>query len=143
MGDFNINTFNESQKLYGIHSSNFSNIFLSHGYHKMIDKPTRCILSKRQNNSSLIDNIYTNFSINMNCKAGIVMTDFSDHYSIFLILADVKVSKIENLKTIRRFCEKNKSKFNYCLNKNHWNDTYSHPNSRKFYFISQFILFYF
>ena len=64
--------------------NDFQNTFLSYYFHPLITKPTRVF----KNKSSLLDNIYTNFSnIAVN---GILKTEFSDHYSLFCI---TKVAK--------------------------------------------------
>lgn len=126
MGDYNINTLNEIQHLYGTHTTNFSNLFLRYGYFKMINTPTRTIKSPTKNQNSLIDNIYTNYHINISCKSGVITTDFSDHYSMFLTLSDIDISKKENYVIRRSFCDKNISKFGSCLDKINWNNIYSY-----------------
>ena len=55
MGDYNINTLNEMQESANLNQE-FSNIFSSHYYHKLINLLTR----ERKESSILLDNIYTN-----------------------------------------------------------------------------------
>ena len=55
MGDFNANTLNEL-KNSSTYIHDFSNIFSTYYYHKLINLPTR----GRKQSSTLLDNIYTN-----------------------------------------------------------------------------------
>ena len=67
MGDYNINTLNEMQENETLNQE-FSNIFSSHYYHKLINLPTR----ERKNSSTLLDNIYTNIPDCYNtCTSGV------------------------------------------------------------------------
>lgn len=87
-GDFNINTLNNS---YGVHANHFSNLFVSNGYFKLITNATRVT----KHSESLIDNIYTNYTIDIDvCSAGTIITDFSEHYSIFMYF-DQNISDIQ------------------------------------------------
>ena len=67
-----------------MHTNQFSNLFLFHGYTKIIHKPTRV----QGNRQSLIDSIYTHMSFKENTKTGIILTSFSDHYSPFCVFND-------------------------------------------------------
>ena len=90
MGDYNINTLNEMQESANLNQE-FSNIFSSHYYHKLINLPTR----ERKDSSTLLDNIYTNIpDCYNNCTSG-VLTFFtqSDHYPIFTIRKNVMPPK--------------------------------------------------
>ena len=86
--------------------NDFHNTFLSYYFHPLITKPTRVFKYK----SSLLDNIYTNFS-NI-AVSGILKTEFSDHYSLFCITKEAKKndSKVSHIK--REFAEENISNFN-------------------------------
>ena len=55
MGDFNVNTLNELKNT-STHMHDFSNIFYTYYYHKLINLPTR----ECKQSSTLLDNIYTN-----------------------------------------------------------------------------------
>ena len=55
MGDYNVNTINEL-KSATTHMHDFSNIFSTYYYHKLINIPTR----ERKQSSTLLDYIYTN-----------------------------------------------------------------------------------
>ena len=55
MGDYYVNTLNEL-KTDTTHIHEFTNIFYTHNYHKLINRPTR--ICKQA--STFFDNIYTN-----------------------------------------------------------------------------------
>ena len=86
MGDFNVNVSKQIKGSKDIQK--FTNLFLSNSFLPLIDKPTR-ITGK---SATLIDNFYTNFSIN-NCHSVILCTDFSDHFPIFCIFDKLSVKK--------------------------------------------------
>ena len=68
MGVYNINTLNEMQESKTLNQE-FSNIFSSYYYHKLINLPTR----ERKKSSTLLDNIYTNISDCYNtCTSGVL-----------------------------------------------------------------------
>ena len=70
MGDFNVNTICEF-------TQQFFNVFLSHHYKKLINIPNRVA----GNTQSLLGNLYTDDPLSDN--SGVLMTDITDHYSIF------------------------------------------------------------
>ena len=82
MGDFNANTLNEL-KNSSTHIHDFSNIFSTYYYHKLINLPTR----ERKQSSTLLDNIYTNIpDCYDNGSSGILrFLTQSDHYPIFTV----------------------------------------------------------
>ena len=86
MGDYNVNTTNELKSgTTSVHD--FSNIFSTYYYHKLINLPTR----ERKQSSTLLDNIYTNISDCYNTgSSGIrrFLTQ-SDHYPIFTMRKNV------------------------------------------------------
>ena len=68
MGDYNNNTLSESNKTIK-QTNEFSNIFSSNYYHKLICLPTR----ENKYSSTLIDNIYTNIPDSYNtCSSGVL-----------------------------------------------------------------------
>ena len=83
LGDYNINTIAAMVSPDNV-VNDFHNTFLSYYFHPLITKPTRVF----KNKSSLLDNIYTNFS-NI-AVSGILKTEFSDHYSLFCITKEAK-----------------------------------------------------
>ncbi len=81
MGDFNIN-------LLHLDTDSSVQLFIdtlsSHSFYPLINKPTRITDSSQ----TLIDNIFTNdFS---NHKTGILITDISDHFSVFMVVDQCK-----------------------------------------------------
>ena len=76
MGEFNVNTICEFTGTTPL-TQQFFNVFLSHYYKKLINIPTRVA----GNSQSLLDNLYTNDPLSD--KSGVLMTDITDHYSIF------------------------------------------------------------
>ena len=92
-GDYNINTMNEMQESATVNQE-FSNIFSSHYYHKLINLPTR----ERKKSSTLIYNIYTNIPDCYNtCTSGMLrFFTQSDHYPVFTIRKDVQSSNLPN-----------------------------------------------
>ena len=81
MGDFNLNLLahETSSKV-----SDFINLFYSHDFIPCIDRPTR--IKHNQNgtiSATLIDNIFTN-DITSLINSGVLITDISDHFPIFI-----------------------------------------------------------
>ena len=104
MGDFNVNCIKDFCDLT-IHSQQFVNMFLSHYYLKLINIPTR--VTKTSEN--LLDNIYTNDP--MSGTNGVLMSDFSDHYSIFSIGQENIVKVIDKFYYKREYTQKKRSHF--------------------------------
>ena len=111
--------------------NDFQNTFLSYYFHPLITKPTRVF----KNKSSLLDNIYTNFS-NI-AVSGILKTEFSDHYSLFCITKEAKKndSKVSHIK--REFTEKNISNFKKKLEGTDWSPIYDEDHLPKAFSIFQ------
>lgn len=65
---------------------NFLDCNFSNGITPVITKPTRVTHST----ATLIDNIFTTFKDMNNYKSGILVTDISDHFPVFLFLEKVK-----------------------------------------------------
>ena len=80
-GDFNID-------LVHINTNKVANTFfdtmISLGCSHLINRPTR--IDTKHNSSSIIDNIFTNFNLNMKRFSGIIISDISDHFPIVLNL---------------------------------------------------------
>ena len=114
----------------------------SNGMISIINKPTR--VSK--NSVSCIDHIYTNSFINHKILAGIIKTDLSDHFPVFIVDENIKTTnytdKIE--KEIRTIDNNNTIKFKTILNETDWmivlntND----PNLAYDVFVKQFLKIY-
>ena len=82
MGDYNVNTIDNMHETTSL-IHDFTNVFSSHYYHKLINLPTR----ERKGSSTLLDNIYTNIPDCYNtCTSGVLkFLTQSDHYPIFTI----------------------------------------------------------
>ena len=59
------------------------------------------------------------------CDAGILKFTISDHYAIFCISKNVKLSNKNNVITKRSFCDKNVYNFQCCLKNELWHSIYS------------------
>ena len=80
-GDFNLNCLDYNKNL---EIRTFYNRIFAHGCIPLITKPTR-VTSKTV---SLIDNIFTNFifDTSLKLKKGIIKSDVSDHFPVFVSL---------------------------------------------------------
>ena len=114
MGDYNVNTINELKSgTTSVHD--FSNIFSTYYYHKLINLPTR----KRKQSSTLLDNIYTNIPDCYNTGSSGILRFLtqSDHYPIFTMRKNVLPQEpiqyitkiIHNQQNIARFRKHMKS----------------------------------
>ena len=114
----------------------------SKGMMSVINKPTR--ISK--NSVSCIDHIYTNSFINHEILAGIMKTDVSDHFPVFIIDKNIKTTnypdKIE--KEIRAINNINIIKFKNILNKTDWMVVLNTQDPNRAYdvFLKQFLKIY-
>ena len=79
MGDFNINLVNCNSNNT---SQEFLEMFLSYSFLPLITKPTRVT----NNSATIIDNIFSNIT-RQTPKAGIILSDISDHFPIFVKLS--------------------------------------------------------
>ena len=107
MGDFNINLFNMDTHPT---TSEFVDLNFTHSLLPLIDRPTR--ITKRS--AMLLDNIFTNNLCNgTEIFQGILYTDISDHFPIFMIELNTKMMQGKsNNYTIKRIQnETNQNKF--------------------------------
>ena len=95
MGNFNVNTISEFTGTTP-QCQQFTNIFLAHYYRKLIS-------------SSILDNIYTNYLLHE--EIGVIMTDITDHYSIFTVCEDPEQIVNRNFRERRDYNIKNIVKF--------------------------------
>ena len=65
-------------------ANTFFDTMISLGCSHLINRPTR--IDTKHNSSSIIDNIFTNFNLNMKRFSGIIISDISDHFPIVLNL---------------------------------------------------------
>ena len=117
LGDFNVNTLNELTGL-SLDSQTFINLFSAHYYRKLIDVPTRVV----ENSSTLLDNVYTNCSINE--SSGVIKTDITDHYSSFTVRDHLEPIKDSKHRDLRNFSIKNIFRFKKSLKQVNWNFLY-------------------
>ena len=108
MGDYNVNTLIEL-KSSTTQMQDFSNIFSTFYYHKLINLPS----SERKQSSTLLDKIYTNIS---DCydtgTSGILhFLTQSDHYPIFTIRNNKSITKSIKYTKKRIHNNQNISKF--------------------------------
>ena len=139
LGDFNINSldYTTNDKV-----RKFIDLMFSKGMLSVINRPTR--ISK--NKFSCIDHIYTNSFLNSSIISGIVKTDISDHFPVFIVDKSINRTnypdKIE--KHVRMINEKNLTKFKNLLNERDWTILLNtqDPNSSYDNFIKQFLNLY-
>ena len=109
IGDFNYDTF--KSRLYQskhIEAENFTNILSEFNVYKLIHKPTRI----KPPSATLLDNIYTNISINIDsCKSGSLTSNISDHFFVFGVFDILKINNDPNYYKIRNYSEKNIHQF--------------------------------
>ena len=107
MGDFKLDLLKHE-----LHSptEKFLDIMHANSYSPMINRPTRVT----RDTCTLIDNIFANnYSIDSHFVSGILKTDFTDHYILFLIIKDKDGKKDNNneYKTARIIHESRTSRF--------------------------------
>ncbi len=114
-GDYNINLLNiENHAL----SHEFIECMYSYSYLPLITKPTRVTAD----NATLIDNIFVNNMSNMSMYQGIICTDISDHFPVFLINRNVKSVLSDTSVCKRNYCKKNLDKFVTKLGSVDWDE---------------------
>ena len=118
MGDFNVNTINEFTGTTP-QCQQFTNIFLAHYYRKLIHLPTRV----SGNSSSILDNIYTNHPLHE--ENGVIMTDITDHYSIFTVCEDPEPIINRKFRERRDYNIKNIVKFKNRLRNVNWEEKFA------------------
>ena len=124
-GDFNLNLldYNTNAKV-----KSYLNIMFARSFVPLINKPTR--ISK--NNSTIIDHILTNAFINVNYVTGIVKTDISDHFPVFVITeTDVSKTQKSNFTFKRNINDLNLREFNEKLLSVDWTSVFQNtdPNT--------------
>ena len=85
LGDYNLNCldYHNNTKV-----RNFFDILFSYGMIPIINKPTRVTKTL----ATAIDNIFINSFFNDSIETGIVKTDISDHFPIFVAIKDFNTS---------------------------------------------------
>ena len=114
LGDFNVNLLNCDRH---IPSQEFVDTLFSNSFIPCTTKPTR-VTSR---SATLIDNIFTNDIVGGNNNlSGILYTDISDHFPIFLIDGSNSVSTQESVIKRRSYSEQNLDQFILALNNKGW-----------------------
>ena len=137
--DFNLNVLE-----YKINkkNQNFFDLIFQHGLIPIINKPTRVI----KPNATAIDHIITNTYLSSNLKTGIIKTDISDHFPIFLVSETPGISIYPLTTTIfeRYINDKSIKQFNLLLNEVNWNNVLQRKCSNKAYefFLETFLCLY-
>jgi len=115
-GDFNINLLEHA-------SSNNVNIYLNtllaHNFIPIINKPTRV----NKHSATIIDHIITNNLKSKHIYTGIIKTDISDHFPIFLLTdidTNFKNDKKEKIIKTRVYSEFNIQNFRKYLQEQNW-----------------------
>ena len=84
--------------------------------------------------ATLIDQIYTNVTPqNMHGDAGILRITISDHYGIFCINRNCKVTIDQSVTIKRSFNNKNRAQFNHCLRNQTWDTVYGSTDMQSAY----------
>ena len=100
------------------HTNELLNTFNSHGFNTTITQPTRITHST----ASLIDQLYVRSTLNNTSKAGIMITDISDHFPI-LCTTPINIHKhtTRNLSLSRRIGPNQAAKITSDLEQQNWN----------------------
>ena len=93
VGDFNINVLDYENN---VKVKNFVNFAFQNSLIPLINKPTRVT----RTNATAIDHILTNAFLNKQIETGIIKTEISDHFPIFLITDPITSSEIKNKRTL-------------------------------------------
>ena len=127
IGDYNINTLNESN-VVSPEISEFVTMMSSYNYHKLINVPTRVI----KTSSSLLDNMYSNVpSVYETGESGTLCTiRSSDHFPIFTVRTSTEPIKGPIQKQKRNFSIKNISKLKKIIKAMNWQNVYSQEDAQ-------------
>ena len=94
-----------------------------HSYFNLITKPTRI----RGHSATILDNVYTNASVDNMAGAGIFLTHaYSDHFPIFSLLNNVSSQNNKKYSVKRNFPRKLIKKFNNSLLSVDWNQLFNY-----------------
>lgn len=137
LGDYNINLLNSDH--HG-NSSLFIDIMYSYSLFPLINKPTRVTTQS----ATLIDNIFTNDIHNDNLFNGILLTDISDHFPIFMINTGRVITEKMSFITYRNCSQRNIEVFVNELKNIDWHDLYDKTDARGAFtfFYQKFCLLY-
>ena len=127
IGDYNINTLNESN-VVSPEISEFVTMMSSYNYYKLINVPTRVI----KTSSSLLDNMYSNVpSVYETGESGtLCRIRSSDHFPIFTVRTSTEPIKGPIQKQKRNFSIKNISKLKKIIKAMNWQNVYSQEDAQ-------------
>ena len=115
--DSNINLLNLNTD---ISVSNYHDTILNNGFVQLITRATRI----QNNHYSLIDHILSN-SPNPNTKAGILLSDISDHFFTLTSPSYTKITHNPPSRTARNFNANNIANFKHSLRAQNWQNVYT------------------
>ena len=121
-----------------LNPTRYLNIIFSHSFIPLINKPTR--VSK--NNATVIDNLLTNTFIDNNYMSGIVKTDITDHFPVFLITEkELNTARKSDFVFKRSFSDKKLKEFKNTLYNVDWSSvlTIKNPNTAYDEFLKDFL----
>ena len=132
LGDYNIDlTKSDTNK------TNFELCLQTNYLVPTIFSPTRVVKKiidgQERLSSTLIDNIFINH--NTEHKSGLIETNFSDHYSVFLTIPSITIPSQQGTSTIqyRNINELNIRKFNHLLNSHNIKDVLNNQHAQSAY----------
>ena len=137
MGDYNINLL--SSETHAL-TSEFLELMFSNMYVPLINRPTRVSKST----ATIIDNIFTNCKHFDSAFSGIMYTDISDHFPVFVI-DNLQTQNEDTPYSLRRFYNnRNIERFKNELNNIDWNDVLdiTDPQSAYTLFFNKLTLIY-
>ena len=138
LGDYNIDLLNIDRQSA---SQDSFDIMCAHSLYPSISKPTRVT----PHSATIIDNIFTNTTINNpDILSGILCTDISDHYPVFLIDHSTSITSSERAIKRRIFSEENITKFNSLLSNHDWKSVFDERDPQQAYttFYTEFNIMY-
>ena len=117
LGDYNLNCL-DYEKNTKVRS--FLNLLFSYGMIPTINKPTRIT----KNTATAIDNIFINSFFNSSLMTGIIKTDISDHFPIFIATKNIDITTFPQKTTLykRTINDNSISDFKTELSNTNWSD---------------------
>ena len=119
-GDFNLNLLKIDSH---VHTANFLDTMISHGFIPQITLPTRI----NSFSSTLIDNVFIR-SKETRVNSGIIATQLSDHYPMFISLQNRNRHQAPRYFYTRKITKENINSFISKLNKENWSNVTNLPN---------------
>ena len=127
VGDFNVDClkFDDDKNV-----EDFYNHYFNFGLIPIVNRPTRIT----QNSCTAIDNTLINYITGMEFMSGILKTDISDHFPIFVIMKDFSISN-DKTKLIRKriFSQEKVHLFTLELSRIKWDSVYKQYDMNKSY----------